>query len=212
MPTPYLGGYEFTAVEWIGSNAVELTFRADDWSGKLFQCYRNRTLAAVTAVTTERTLTVSLEGIATAAPLWLVVVDPADRLTDYGHLAGWKAWNQYCLAWQAPATIGDLDHFDVCLSTAVGEAYDASNVVGRVDYDANISTYHFSLPGFEESGDWEAAVIPRDDAIPSGNAGTESTVTIPAVVLPLDVALQTDGSRGTASVSSGTLTIDFAYP
>jgi hypothetical protein len=211
MPAPYLGGFRILSVNWIGLTAIELAFQATEYSDKLFQLYAGRRLIGVTEAVTDRIVRGAVPPGPRATPLSLIVVDKADRLVDYGDLLGWKPYNLYCVRWQAPAVIGDLSHFDVVMSNNAGEAYDATNIVGRVEYNSQISTYTFELPSIATSGNWQVAVIPRDDAEPSGNAGTIDTVTIAAVVYPLDLALDENGQRFTVAATAGELTASFAY-
>ena len=208
---PYLGGFHLLGVEWIGRNAIELAFQASEYTDKLFQLYAGRQLIGSTDRVTDRTVSGAVPPGTRATPLSLIVVEPANKNTDYGHLLPWKPYNLYCLSWQNPATIGDLSHFDVVLSVAAGEAYDATNVVARVPYNSQTSTYTLQLPSLSDSGDWVVAVIPRDDALPAGNAGTASQVTISAVVYPLDLAMDANGQRFAVSVSGGALTASFTY-
>lgn len=210
MTAPYLGGFRVLSIAWIGINAVQLAFQAAEYSDKLFQLYAGRRLIGCTERVTDRTVSGAVPA-GSAAPLSLIVIDPVDRLTDYGHLLGWIPNNLYCVSWQAPATIGDLDHFDIVMSTAAGEAYDSDNVIARVDFDAAITTYELQLPPIVATGDWEVAVIPRDNALPLGNAGTADLVTISAVVYPADLNLNTAGHRFAVDVEAGELTASFDY-
>jgi len=207
----FIGGWRFTELAWAGRNAVRARFRADGWTGKHYQCYVGRRLAAVTTKTTQRDLIVPVPAANHPSPLTLIVVDPKDRNTDNGDKICWSPWNQYCVSWQAPAVTTDLKVFDIALSTTAGSSYDAANVVGQVEYDSSKTTYKYLLPPFDGSGDWEVAIIPRDDARPKGNAGTAQVATIAAVVYPLDLALDADGDRFDVSVSNGTLTATFDY-
>lgn len=211
MTTPYLGGFRILSVEWIGRTAIQLAFQATEYTDKLFQLYAGRRLIGATQRVTDRVVNGAIPPGPRATPLSLIVVDVDKQLTDYGRLLGWRPYNLYCVSWQAPATIGDLSHFDVVMSNNAGEAYDTSNVVGQVEYDSQISTYTFQLPSLAASGNWQVAVIPRDDALPLGNSGTPDSDTISAVVYPLDVSLDANGQRFTVEIASGVLTADFTY-
>tara|TARA_B110000263_G_C15049791_1_gene392448 strand:+ start:47 stop:682 length:636 start_codon:yes stop_codon:yes gene_type:complete len=209
MGTPYIGGWRFSTIEWSGLNTIRVEFSATGWANRYFQAYVGRKLVNVTRTPAQRSIEIELP-IDGVSPIALIVVEADDRATDYGHLLCWRPWNSYCVKWLAPAATGDLSHFDVLVSETAGGPY-TSTVIGRVDYDATLTDYTFDLPDFAESGDWEITIVPRDDASPSGNAGTVSTLTLAVVVYPKDLALDPNGDRFTFDVVSGTLTADFAY-
>lgn len=211
--TAYLGGTEIRTVEWVGRNAVEVAFRMTEFSDRLVQLYAGRRLVGATDSTSARIVRGDVPAGPRATPLSLVVVERANRLVDYGQLLGWKPWNVWCVTWTPPAApSADLSHFDIAMSPTAGASYDLTNVVGRVDYDSAAASYSFQLPPFESSGDFEVAIVPRDDAIPLGNDGTVVMTTIPAVVYPLDLPLDSDGRRFTVSVAAGELTASFTCP
>lgn len=214
---PYLGGYEIRSVEWAGRNAVRVAFRADGWDAgsvdRYYQLYAGRRLIAVTDQADERTLVGAVPFGVRATPLWICVVTLSERLTEFGYLAGWLPINAARVRFQAPDPVpADLHHFDVCLSPAAGEEADLANVVGRLRYDSAREEYTFDLPPFATGGEWSVAIVGRDDAKPEGNAGEPLTGSIAAVVYPLDVVLQQDGSRLTGSVANGVLSVGFQWP
>ena len=209
MGTPYLGGWKFTTLKWSGAATLRAEFEAIGWTDRLFQIYVGRSLQGCTRVSTDRVVEFSVP--VSGSPIALVVVEHDDRNTDFGHLLCWRPWNTYCVTWEAPAVITDLKHFDVVVSSVVDQPYDVDNVVGRVPYDAAKTSYQFNVPAFGESGDWQVAVIPRDDASPLGNAGTAQSLTLPVVVYPKDLALDPNGDRFTVAVATGNLAADFTY-
>jgi len=211
--TQYLGGTQITQLEWSGPNSIQVTFRADEWTDKRFQLYVGKQLAAVTLTADQRTLTADIPFTTRAIPLSIIVVDPVDSNTDYSSLLEWKPWNIYCITFTAPDPLpADIDRYDIVMSTAAGESYDTSNVVKVVPHEAGRTIYHVELPDIVASGDWEVAVIPRDNALPNGNAGTPAVETISAVVYPADLQLDTNGRRFTVAVASGVLTAAFTCP
>lgn len=211
MGTPYLGGTTIRSVEWSGRNAVDVTFRMTEFTDRLVQLYAGRRLVGVTATPTTRVVRGDVPAGPRATPLSLIVVEQADRFVDYGQLLSWKPWNVWCVTWTPPVSpTADLHHFDIAMSLAAGQPYDLTNVVGRIDYDPTATSYTFELPPFESSGDFEVAIVPRDDAFPLGNDGTVQMTTIPAVVYPLDLAIDNNGNRFTVSVAAGLLSATFS--
>lgn len=209
----YLGGWEITSIDWVGSNAVEVTFRAEGWTGKRFQCYVGRHLAGCTAADADRSLIVPMPYATNTTPITLVVVDPVDVNTDYSAQLCWAPWNFYCITFGLPDPLpADLDRFEIVMSRTAGAAYDTTNVVGVMDYEPGRTSYTFHLPEIATTGDWEVAVIPRDDARPAGNAGTIDLATIAAVVYPADLPLDATGNRFSVSVSAGVATATFSCP
>lgn len=210
MSGPHLGGSMITKTEWLGPNALQVTFRAEGYSTHHFQCYVGKRLAAFTSSPSARSLVVDVPYSKRATPLTMMAVEPAQRGTDYSSHLEWKPWNFYCINWNAPDPLpADIDRYEVVMSTVAGGAYDTSNVIGVVPHETGRTAYSFSLPAIESTGDWQVAVIPRDNTKPSGNAGTAQSSTIAAVVYPLDLALDSEGRRFTVTVSGGTATALF---
>jgi hypothetical protein len=212
--TAFLGGTVITELAWTGLNALQVSFAVSTaWADKRFQVYVGKRLAGTTLTADQRSLIVDVPYTSRAIPLSLVVVDPADSSTDFSSLFEWKPWNIYCISFTAPDPLpADIDRYEVVMSTEAGGAYDTSNVVRVIPHTAGRTIYSVELPDIASSGDWEVAVIPRDNAKPSGNAGTAAETTIPAVVYPADLTLDTSGRRFTATVESGTLTATFTCP
>lgn len=209
----YTGGWQITSVEWVGATAVEVTFRADGWSSKIFQCYVGKRLAGRTQTTSQRSIIVPMPYAVNTTPISLVVVDPVDAGTDYSSQLCWAPWNFYCVSFGLPSPLpADLARFEIVMSRTAGAAYDSTNVVGVMDYEPGRTSYTFHLPEIASTGDWEVAVIPRDDARPAGNAGTIDLTTIPAVVYPADIPLDATGNRFSVSVSAGVATATFSCP
>lgn len=209
----YTGGWQITSVEWVGSGAIEVTFRADEWTGKIFQVYVGKKLAGWTGTTTDRSVVVPMPYATKTTPITMLVVDPADAATDFSAQLCWAPWNFYCISWSVPSPLpADLKRFEIVMSRTAGAAYDSTNVVGVVDYEPNRTSYEFALPEIQATGDWEVAVIPRDDARPAGNAGAVAQETIAATVYPDDIPLAADGTRFSVSVSAGVATATFSCP
>jgi len=206
----FLGGMTIVGVGWAGPHAVYVDFASDyvtDWH---WQLYANRTLIGISDDPSDRRVIGQLRAAAAPAPLTLVRVSSDSRQTDYGAELPSQAWNQYTLAWAASGYPSDADHFEITGSTEPGGSVDADNVLGRVPFGGNRS-YQFPLEPFDMGGIWTFRITPRDNALPSGNAGTPSDVAITVAVPPADVVMDDDGNRFSLSVAGGELTVGFEY-
>lgn len=212
VSTYYLGGMTVTDVGWIGPTSVYVDFvsQYDDDDGWLWQLYANRTLIGVTRAVTERRIVGQLVDSATPAWLTLLRVAASSVLTDFGAQIPAGPFNRYRLDWTPSGSDADLHHWDVTMGAAAGEDPDPENVIARVPFHGD-RAYSFNLPPFETPGTWTYAITPRDDALPLGNAGTPVEVAIVAAVPPPDLAFEDDEPRFTASVTSGVLTVEFAW-
>jgi len=206
----FLGGMTIVGVGWAGAQAVWMDFESQYTSGWRWQLYANRTLIGITDAPGERRIIGQLPPTDIPFPLTLIRVREADALTDYGDEIPPQPWNRYRLRWTAPGVDADTDHFDVIGATGPGEAADASLVLARVPYVGDIA-YSHELVSVTESGTWQFGIVPRDNALPLGNAGTISTVDVEAVVMPPDVQLDDDGNRFSLSSVGGLVTVDFAF-
>lgn len=205
----FLGGFAITFVGWAGANAVEVRFTStlDGW---LYQLYAGRTMIGSTILTSERSLVGQLFAEDIPAPLTVVRVSPADRLTDFGpQLPRWP-WNRFKLAWSVSGYPADTQYWDVTASSAAGEAVDPDNLVGRVLFRGD-GSYEFEAPPVGSTGEWIYAVTPRDLTRPDGNAGTSEEIAVDALVMPPDVTPDDDGNRFSLSVDAGDLVAAFEY-
>lgn len=206
----FLGGMTVVGVGWAGTQAVWMDFVSQYTSGWRWQLYANRQLIGVTDAPGERRIIGQLPPSDIPFPLTLIRVAEANALTDYGPELPRQPWNRYRLRWTAPGLDADTDHFDVIGAIGPGGAADASLVLARVPYVGNIA-YGFELSSLTESGQWQFAIVPRDDAQPLGNAGTITTVDVDAVVMPPDVQMDDDGNRFSLSAVGGVATASFVY-
>lgn len=206
----YLGGMTITKTGWLGPQAVFVDFVSTYTTGWLWQLYANRSLIGHTVAPTERRVVGQLQPSDSPAPLTLVRVDPANARTNYGASLPALPWNRYALQWSAASYPADADHFEITGATVAGGAVDSENVIGNVPCIGD-GAYQFVLPPFRTAGTWTFSITPRDDASPSGNAGTASTVAIAVAVPPPDLEFQADGNRFTASIAAGVLTVGFSY-
>lgn len=158
----------------------------------------------------ERTVWGQLVASALPAPLTLVRVDAASILINYGDELPDLACNQYRLNWTTTGLPEDTDHFDVVTGTTPGGSIDTTNIVARVPYTGD-GAFSFELPPFDQVGSWAVGIVPRDDALPLGNAGTPVTGTAVVMTPPPDVTYPEGGPRFDAAIAAGVLTATFAY-
>ena len=213
---PYLGGFNITSIEWAGRNSVAVTIEHAYTSDVRFQLYQNKQLIGVTQSADEVRIFGAIPPGASAAPLGVIVVTPDEAETDYSSLLDLRPWNEYRVSWAAPVSPpADLHHFDIVSGMAAGDPFDSSNVIARVPYQPGKASYSYVLPTFPERGDWNIAVIARDDAQPLGNAdATPDELTIAAIVYPVDFdAIDTAAGerRFTTNVADGELTIESTF-
>ena len=212
---PYLGGFNITAIEWAGRNAVAVTvLPSSAYTDKLFQLYAGRQLVGCTSRPAETVVIGQVPAGQSACPLGIVVVEQIERFTDFGSILDLRPFNDYRLSWAAPVSPpADLHHFDIVAGTAPGEVYDVANVVARVPYQADRPSYSYVLPTFPTRGDWSLAVIARDDAQPLGNAdGTPAELVVPTIIYPLDFEPSVSNGglrRFSHSVTAGVLSINY---
>lgn len=206
----YLGGQTIVGAGWVGPRAVYVDFVSDEDGGWHWQLYAGRTMIGVTQSSASRQVVGQLIADEAPATLTLVRVDAANRTTDYGALLPEVPWHRYRLNWTATSYPADTSHFDILASPSAGEAVD-SEPVARVPFRGN-GDYSFSPSPFPSAGDWAFRIVPRDNALPLGNAGTATDVTITAALPPADLPLDSDGNRFTLTVDAGDLIAAFAYP
>lgn len=212
---PFLGGFRITNIGWAGRSSVFVDIDPVDYTDKLFQLYVNRRLAGCTNIPSERRVSGQVwDGDVSAAPLAIIVVDPIERLTDFGDVLEERPWNRYRLTWTVPGGYSaDCHHFDVLKASEPDT--DPTEVIAKVQY-AGPRDYSIDLPAIPPNhppgANWRYAVVPRDDALTDGNAGSSTIKTIPALIYPADLVIQADGSRFGLSLSGGVLTASFALP
>lgn len=205
----YLGGFDITDISWAGRNAVAVTIdRGGKYSDKLLQLYAGRRLIGTTSDPSENVI-IGQVPAGSACPLGVLVRDAADRLDDWGSHLDLRAWNVYRIQFAAPVDPpADIHHFDIVAGAAPGDPYDSTNIVARIPF-SGAATYSYVLPSFPVRGDWQIAVIARDNAQPLGNAGSENSLTIPTIIFPWDFVIRSDGRRYLPTVADGVLTIDY---
>lgn len=210
---PLLGGFNITHIGWAGRSSVFVDFDPADYTDKLFQLYVNRRLAGCTVLPSDRRVVGQVwDGHVSAAPLSIIVVDPAERFTDFGDVLEEKPWNRYRLTWTVPGGYSaDCHHFDILKASAPDS--DPTEVIAKVQY-AGPRDYFADLPAIPTNhpprANWRYAVVPRDDATTEGNAGTSTIKTIPALIYPADLLIQADGTRFGLSLNGDVLTASFA--
>ncbi len=212
---PYTGGFNISSIQWAGRNAVAVQLEHSYAEDVRFQLYQNKQRIGVTQFNGDTMIFGAIPPGASAAPLGVIVVDPANVATDYSSLLDLRPYNEYRVSWLAPESPpADLHHFDLVSGAAAGDPFDSANVIARVPYQPGQASYSYVLPTFPERGDWNVAVIPRDDASPHGNAGDAIDVTLAAIIYPVDFDLITGpaGSRRfTYDIADGVLTIESTF-
>ncbi len=212
---PYTGGFNITSIEWAGRNAVAVTIEHSYAEDVRFQLYQNKQRIGATRFNGDVRIIGAIPPGASAAPLGIVVVEPENAGTDYSSLLDLRPWNEYRISWPAPVSPpADLHHFDIVSGAAAGDPFDSANVIARVPYHADQASYSYVLPTFPERGDWNVAVIGRDDASPHGNAGDAIDVTVPAIIYPVDFVLITTAAgtrRFSQEISGGVLSIGSTF-
>lgn len=208
----YLGGHTITAAGWDGPRAVFVTFVSDYLAGWHWQLYAGRTLIGATHSPTARRVVGQVLADDAPATLTLIRVDAANRLTDYGASLPDVPTHRFALEWTATGYPADASHWDLTGNTAAGGDVDDANLIARIEYRGDFG-YRFELPPLPTAGEWKYRLTPRDNALPSGNAGTAANITIDAELPPPDFALQSDGNRFTLTVDEGAgeLVAGFAY-
>ena len=222
---PQLGGFKITNVGWAGRSSIYVDFTAED-TDKCFQLYVNRKLVGVTGGVIERRVSGQVwDAHQSAAPINLMRVDSAERFTDFGDDLEREPWNRYVLSFTVPADYAaDTHHFEI-LAASTPET-EPTEVVANVPY-VGPRTYTVDLPGIptihldqpvsatERSRwqNWLYRVVPRDNAVPAGNAGDETDITIPALIYPADLVIrESDGNRFGIALAGSALTIAYAVP
>jgi len=213
---PYTGGFNITNIAWAGRNAVAVTIEHSYAIDVRFQLYQNKQLIGYTTTANEVRIVGGIPSGASAAPLGIIVVEPENAATDYSSLLDLRPWNEYRISWPAPVSPpADLHHFDIVSGAAAGDPFDSANVIARVPYHPDRISYSYTLPTFPERGDWNVAVIARDDASPDGNADpTPTDTTITTIIYPVDfdaVSGSVADRRFTADITAGELTITSTF-
>lgn len=207
--TAFLGGFEITAVRRVGLAAVRVDV-ATDYTNRLFQLYAGRKLIGVSSTAGVTFVVGQLQLAHCPHALTVVMVTDADRLTDFGSQLPPRPFNQFQISWQADSFPADAKWFELAAATAVDGEVDPDNIIARVAYLGD-GDYQFTLPPVDEPGAWQYRITPRDDAFPAGNAGTPVTIEKEIYPYPPDVAVDAAGTRLTASVDDGVLTVSFEY-
>ena len=202
-----LGGTRITKMQWDGRRALAVTFTSV-FADRLYQLYAGRTRIAVTELVSELRMVGQLEPTDCPAPLQIVAVEPSDVGTLYGSELPPRPWNRYRAGWSAEDYPADAKWFELWGSSAASEP--ADTLIARVQYVGD-TDYVFDLPPLTAGGAWEYTITPLDDAVPAGNAGTPSTLTVNAHVHPPDVSFLFDGNRFSLAVADGVLTASFTF-
>lgn len=203
------GGFEITEVRWVGRASLRVTV-ATAFTGRYFQLYAGRQLIGVSSIAGEDFVIGQLFRAHCPHCLTVVMCEEGEQLTDYGSQLARRPFNQFQMAWNADSFPADAKWFELTAATAAGESVDTENVIARVAYIGD-GDYRFLFPPVTEPGEWEYRITPLDDAIPSGNAGTPTDVTLSTIPYPPDVLMNDENTRLDVSIAEGVLTVDFEY-
>jgi hypothetical protein len=211
MP-PYFGGFDYVDAGLLGPTSVYVDV-VSAYTDKYYQLYAGRTLIGVTASVAASRIVGQLNLAGGApAPLTVVAVEAVDLTTDFGALIPDWPSDRFELDWSTSyGDASDVDHFLITRSDAAGLVNDPNNVVGQVNYSGD-GDYHFDVPPLPTCGAWQLAVIPVDNAKPTGNPGTASVLTVEATVPPNDLVPDDQGNAFKVADSGGTLSVTFNYP
>jgi hypothetical protein len=205
----FTGGFRISAIGWLTPHAIYcdlITDYADTW---IYQIYENQKLIGATREPTQRRVMGQLTGGKSPSPITVIRVAQEDFQTDFGPQLPRLPWNRFQLVWNTAGSTG-IDHFDIVAGTTPGGAIDPTNIIAREQFRLE-GNYSFDLDPIDLSGTWNYGVIPRDAAMPAGNAGTTIAASVVVAVPPQDVALQADGTRFSMSAATGTVSVGFSW-
>ncbi len=203
-----LSRYTITDIYWSGRRALTVELETE-YTDRHIQMYAGRKLVGVSN-RGQLIVTGQAEPTHCPTPILIVMVETADRLTDFSALLPRRPWNRYRLGWTAAGYPADSKWFAIHASPDAGEPVDYDSVLSRVAYIGD-QTYSFELPAIDECGAWTWGVLPRDNAVTDGNPGTAAEQSVDAVVYPPDVFLEDDDQRLAVSINAGVLTVGFQY-
>lgn len=201
-----LGGFQFLEAAWISAQGLQVRFSSTYGATRFHQLYAGRTLIGVTNAPTERTVRGVLLASHYPQPLQLVAVLPAERLTDFGATLPPRPYNRVKLGWTT-AGWSDAKKIEISAGDTPGGAVNPAHILTNLPFDTN-RTFAYRTPPLPGSGTWNFEVAGLDQA---GNRGTALAIAGSVDAHPPDVAFNANGSRLTAAVAAGTLTVSFAY-
>ncbi len=206
----HLGGLKITNLEWIGPTSLLVGFSSTYGTTKHYQLYAGRTLIGTSETTGGRTLIAQLQPNLHPQKLTLMAVGPGYRTTDYGDDLPPGPYNRFKLAITTSSWPTDSKFIDITAGTTAGGAVDSSNRIGRILYDKD-RQYIFETDSYA-TGTWNFEATGVDNRKAAGNTGTAIAFSGVSLAQPSDVALNSDGTRFTASISGGTLSVSFDSP
>lgn len=206
-----MGGFRIKAIGWMGPQAILVIFSTTYESKYLYQLYAGRTLIGVTRSVDDRKVIGTLSPSAWPQHLTLLAINPSDPFADYGQYLPLRPYNRVKLQFSTSSWPADSKLIELSAGTTVGGAVDTENVLKRIFYEADgtFTIYSSPMPG---SGQWNFEIAGRDSRPPDGNRGTALAVSANVLAHPPDVVLQSDNTRFSVSVDSGTATITFENP
>lgn len=212
----YLGGFEITSYAWLDTQSLKVRFTTT-YTDKLHQLYCGRQLIGETSSFTDRVVIGTMIPTDWPEHITLLAVDASQAGTSFGELFPDRPYNRAKISATVSSWPADAKQIEVTAGTAVGGAVDSDNVIYRELYDTD-RTYDMIVPAvdtFRGSGTWNMEVTGRDNRPPadssteSGNLGTAKALTVDVLSHPPDVTLQSDSTRFSITISSGTATVSF---
>ncbi|MES2793208.1 MAG: hypothetical protein V4719_26600 [Planctomycetota bacterium] len=204
-----LGEFTVEDISWAGRNALTVTI-ATAHTDRFVQIYAGRKLVGVSNFAGQLSATGQVQPTHCPTPITVLIVDSADRATNFGSQLPRRPWNRFRIGWNAASFPTDSRWFAICASPAANEPVDYSLALARVAYLGD-GSYGFELPAVNANGEWIYGVMPLDDAMPFGNAGTPAEMAVDALVYPPDVAIDENGRRLTAAIADGVLNVGFDF-
>lgn len=204
-----LSRYLLQSVEWIGRRALHVEITTS-YTDRYIQLYAGRKLAGVSAYPGQNRVVAQVEPTHCPTPITLVMVEIADRFTDFGAKLPRRPFNREILRWSQSSGAADLKWYAVYGSSAAGDPVDYTTVIARVPYIGD-GAYQFELPAVDEYGEFTYGLTAIDDALPAGNEGTPAELAATLSPYPPDVLSDDNDQRLTPSIAAGVLTVAFAY-
>lgn len=204
-----LSRYRLNRIYWSGRHALTVEI-STSYVDRYVQVYAGRRLAGVSQYPGQNRVVAQVEPTHCPTPIYIVLAETADRLTDFGALLPRRPFNRYRFGWAAESFPADSRWFAIFGSPAAGDDVDYDTVLAKVEYLGD-STYYFDLPAVNDCGTRTYGIQSLDDALPDGNASAAGELGIETLVYPPDVAIDEDNQRLQASIAGGVLTVGFAY-
>jgi len=203
-----LGGFQIIDARWLSPQGLLVRFTSI-YTDHYHQLYCGRTLVGVSASMAARSVQGTFQPSHYPEEMQLVAVTAGDRNTDFGLALPPRPYNRVELGFTISGWT-DAEFIDVTGGDAPGGAVDAANLLSRIPFDMN-RAYQYTTDPLPGSGTWNFAIRGRDGTLPAGNLGPALAASAQINARPPDVAINSNGSRLTAAIAAGALTVGWAY-